>query len=355
MDAVDLFDNSLSDRQKSQTIEYFAEIFGGLKENTFLAYDSDLLIYRQFCKDRNVLMVSTDPQVAYETVRDYLKFLFEKGNNKYTIQRRLNTVSLLFKVTETYNPIAENANFAAIRKNMMANLSGQQKQATPVDGSILAIINEHFVPEKLVDVRDQAMVNCMFDGLLRSSETINMEFGDINEVDNNVLLPESKSDKEKRGTTRFLSDTSIAMVQEWKSLSGIELEPDGPIWRQMTPKGESLLENSQSVIKKAQEQDKERAPLVISRISHYRAIKRLLEKALKDSGQSTSGFSSHSMRVGAAVEMAKHGISTNVIARTGGWKSETMVLRYIRGLDARDSGTAIIAKKMNRWSKARPS
>ena len=45
-----IFDDSLTALQISETNEYFRDVFSNQPSNTYLAYDSDLIIYRQFCE-----------------------------------------------------------------------------------------------------------------------------------------------------------------------------------------------------------------------------------------------------------------------------------------------------------------
>jgi integrase/recombinase XerD len=51
-------------------------------------------------------------------------------------------------------------------------------------------------------------------------------------------------------------------------------------------------------------------------------------------------YSGHSLRVGAAQDMAAVGIGTAAVLQAGGWKDERMVRRYIRKLGALEGGMA---------------
>ena len=51
-------------------------------------------------------------------------------------------------------------------------------------------------------------------------------------------------------------------------------------------------------------------------------------------------LSGHSMRVGAAVDMAENGIDLVPIMHAGGWKSPSMVVRYTQQIDLLKSGMA---------------
>jgi site-specific recombinase XerD len=324
-----IFDESLSELQISETNEYFRDVFSNQPTNTFLAYDSDLIIYRQFCESHGHMMVSADPVKMKAAIRGFFDWQLQKNNSKYTISRRLNTISIMLGVVNVYNPIQKHHLFKEYKKTKFKQLSGQQKQAKPIDGEMLESINDSFTGTRPVDARDMAMINCMFDGLLRRSEIINMRLVDIDRDENAIFLPESKTDKENRGSYRFISDTSIAMVNDWVN----QWEPgtfqqSDYLWRPMSPKGTSLL--------------KSKGPL------SGRSINKMIRKTVNTTLGNSSGYSSHSMRVGMAIEMAKNDVPTSRIAQAGGWKSEQMVLKYIRHLHVKDSGAADVAKAMSR-------
>jgi hypothetical protein len=59
-------------------------------------------------------------------------------------------------------------------------------------------------------------------------------------------------------------------------------------------------------------------------------------------------ISGHSSRVGAAQDMARHGLELPAIMQSGGWKTATMVARYTARLDARRSGAAKLAVLQDR-------
>ena len=332
-----LFDNSLSQHQVDETIRYFTRVFANQPVNTLLACDSDLIIYRTFCEQTNRSMVSNDTKVMRDSVWEFFEKQVNNGNSKYTIARRLNTISLMLDVVGVFNPVSQDQLFRQHKANVFKTLSGVQKQAAPIDGDLLSLINETYIPERLVDQRDLAMVNVMFDGLLRRSEIMKMRLMDIDRKANSLFLPDSKTDKDKKGTHRFISDTSIAMIDDFVSEfpAGTFLDHEY-LWRPMSPKGTSLIQVRDG------EQPKPLSPRAINKF-----ISRVITKTLGDT-EKAKGFSSHSLRVGMAIEMAKNNVPTNKIAEAGGWKSEAMVLKYIRHLLPSQSGAADVAKVLGR-------
>ena len=79
---------------------------------------------------------------------------------------------------------------------------------------------------------------------------------------------------------------------------------------------------------------------------HPYTVTRTIKKIAKTAGfddEVVANISSHSMRIGAAVDMAEHGVDLIPIMQAGGWKSAEMVLRYTEQIDIRRSGMARLA------------
>ena len=73
------------------------------------------------------------------------------------------------------------------------------------------------------------------------------------------------------------------------------------------------------------------------------SVGRVLKERAGDAGLDKSivaKLSGHSMRVGAAQDMAAAGIDLGAIMHVGGWKSPEMVMRYIEHMDVQKSGMA---------------
>ena len=73
------------------------------------------------------------------------------------------------------------------------------------------------------------------------------------------------------------------------------------------------------------------------------SVVRILKERARIAGLDKSvvaKLSGHSMRVGAAQDMAAAGIDLGAIMHAGGWKSPDMVMRYIEHMDVQKSGMA---------------
>ena len=76
--------------------------------------------------------------------------------------------------------------------------------------------------------------------------------------------------------------------------------------------------------------------VVIDRRLSVTTVKRIIKTSAKDAGLPKSevdAFSGHSLRVGAAQDLLRRGVSTANIMRAGGWKSISVLARYLENAD----------------------
>jgi integrase len=131
-----------------------------------------------------------------------------------------------------------------------------------------------------------------------------------------LLVRRSKSDQLGEGRLAYVSPETVALLSTWLSRAGVS---DGSLFR--------ALQNGR----------------VLGRAMHQLRVNRIL-KALAEVAGCTSSvtdqLSGHSMRVGAAQDMAAHGIELIAIMQSGGWKSPEVAARYVRSLAVSRSGMA---------------
>lgn len=161
-------------------------------------------------------------------------------------------------------------------------------------------------------LRDAAMIAIISDGLLRVSELVAINVADLEaEGANTLTLRRSKSDPNGLGAVVFLSNRTMAQVQDWQEAADIA---DGPLFRKVSRSGrvgaERLTERSARRILKT------RAALV---------------------GVATS---SHGFRVGSAQDLAKAGASIVEMQLAGRWKDAKMPARYARATEARSGAVS---------------
>ena len=150
----------------------------------------------------------------------------------------------------------------------------------------------------IAGLRDSAMIRLMSDCLLRISEGVAVNCGDVSNV---LKVRHSKTDQERKGATLYICEDTRAVIAEYREQAGIER---GALFRRIR-RGDVVT---------GQRLTTEGARL---------AIKRWAEKA------KIKGFiSGHSMRVGSAVELVKRNVSDAELRVAGRWKDNRMPSHY---------------------------
>jgi len=178
---------------------------------------------------------------------------------------------------------------------------------------------------KVKDIRDTALILIGFSGMFRRAELIGLLLSDLTETKEGfvVLLRHSKTDQLGRGRQVGIPRASIdktfrtfetEMVCPVKALSAwiATLKEHGitrgPIFRHVDKAG-TIGENL-----------------------HARSISRILKYHAEKAGIDPTLVSGHSLRAGAATELAIRGVDLWKVQQQGGWKdTRQLIERYIRG------------------------
>lgn len=286
--------------------------------NTKRAYISDMNDYEQFCFRFGYPTITPDFELTKKTMRHYIEDLALSDLKRATIERRISTLSTIFRIMEMPNPMTVSEVFA---KEVALTLRGKhkaQRQAKPLRIEDLEYINENFKINKLKDLRDLMVLNFLFSGLLRGAELAKIEHINISARDNTLFIPVRKNDQDGKGGYCYLSDKCIELYERWKKESGTMR---GYVFR-VIKRGGNVQENN----------------------IEYRSVYNIVRDVLTRCGMDAEGYSTHSGRVGSVVSMAEAGISNIDIQLSGGWTDPKMPARYAEQVNTKRTG---IAKLMN--------
>jgi integrase/recombinase XerD len=164
-------------------------------------------------------------------------------------------------------------------------------------------------PEHLPGLRDRVLIGLGYDTLCRSSELVDLlveDLVDLPDGTGQVLVRHSKADPFGRGEVAFISAPTMADVRAWLDGAGLGR---GPILRRFF-RG-SVVGKRMNVF-------------TVSKI-----VKAAAERAGVEPGL-VAGLSSHSLRIGAAQDLAIAGRSMVEIMRAGRWKHLDAVALYVR-------------------------
>ena len=201
----------------------------------------------------------------------------------------------------------------------------RQRQAEGLTRSLLERLLKA-AGNTLIDARNRALLSCAYDTLLRRSELVAVEVGDlVVEGDGaaTVLVRRSKSDPEGEGAQAFVARDTVGLLREWLARSGVR---EGKLFRSLN-RG------------------------VVGERLHAGEVSRVFKKMARDAriaGNVVKYISGHSTRVGCTQDMVAHNIGTDAILNAGRWKTPAMVNLYAQRLSARRSGAAQLARLQQR-------
>ena len=337
-------------RHREAADNYFSDIFSLLPENTQRAYKSDLKQYYDFCFLNDLPGLTPDMDATEESIRAYVLAMCESQLSHNTIVHRMATLSKFMAVAKFPNPLKQSEYLRDFIKLQMKahDIYARANQAPALRLKDLEDINNNVIPDTLLDIRDLAMINMMFDGLLRSDEVAQVQLKHIDYKMNKLLVPASKTDQSGEGSLRYISNTTLSYVSDYISEANIDRKTKlekpkddqtrinkGVLFRGISPKGTTMLPYDESVTRLAQMQKLDYKNI-------YRSIKRITAK-----GQIEIPVSGHSLRVGAAVTMAENNIPAKKIQQSGNWKGPQMVDRYTEQANV-GNGMSEIADIFNR-------
>lgn len=340
-----------TDTYKREVNRYFSDIFIKLPRNTQRAYISDFNEFAVFC-EQHQLSGFTDSMANNEVcIKAYVACLCESPLAYRTIKRRLSALSKFLKIAQLPNPIVQSV---YLRDFIKLSLVENQKyalsehQATALTLDLLEKINEAIIPDTLLEMRDLAIVNLMFDGLLRADELVRVKVEHINKRNNALLVVTSKSDQAGQGSYRYISNSTISMIDEYINEANYDVinkcvrSPKDPrrinsgiLFRRVSNRGHALLPYDEEQTGKSAQ--------VLEYSSIYRVWKRIAKLAgIKEN------ITPHSGRVGGAVSLAEDGATLPELQLAGGWASPEMPGHYSRQANVNRGGMAKLARKNQR-------
>ena len=153
----------------------------------------------------------------------------------------------------------------------------------------------------LTGLRDAAMIRLMSDCLLRISEVVAVNIGDLK--DKTLTVHASKSDQEGNGETLYVCNATRNVLTQYRETAGISR---GALFRHIR-RGDHIQPTR----------------------LHPHSARRIIKKRAADAG--VGGFTSgHSLRVGSAVSLAQAGATVVDMQVAGRWKSSQMPAHYAK-------------------------
>ena len=299
---------------------YFEAAGGAFSHNTERALRADVQAFEVWCRRHLKAAFPASPDTVAAFVDD-----MAGSKTPATVRRYVSSIAALHKALRQPNPL-DNASVRFALQRMHRRRGRRQAQ---VQGLTWPLRNRllEAAGDRLIDVRDRALLAVGYDTMLRRSELVSLEVTDLLEdIDGTatLLVRSGKTDPDGRGAMLYLARDTVQMVNAWLDRSG---GGAGRLFRSVRKDGTV-----------GEQLDASQVP---------RIYKRMARRAgLPDEVVDT--LAGHSTRVGAVQDMIACGIELPAILQSGRWKSARMVQRYGERLLARRSGAAQLAERQQR-------
>ena len=230
----------------------------------------------------------------------YITTLHSQGKSPSTISQAVAAVKWMSQKqgVEVVGELTR-ATLAGIRRD------GKDRGRGQVDGltwSVVERVTAFSESDKtLAGLRDSAMIRLMSDCLLRISEVVAVNCGDLK--DKTLRVRASKTDQEGRGEVLYVTSDTRRVINRYKKRAEITR---GALFRSVR-RGDHIQK---------------------SRLTS-RGARNIIKKRAEDAG--VDGFiSGHSLRVGSAVSLAQAGATVVDMQVAGRWKSSQMPAHYAK-------------------------
>jgi len=274
-------------------------IQAGVSENTLRAYRRALETLENWLMlEKHVFRVDhLDDQI----LATYLTHLYESGKSPSTIAQAVAAVKWQAKNLNRSDMVG------AITQRTLAGIrrEGKERGRGQVDGltwqDVERVCSFAEASRTLAGLRDSALINLMSDCLLRISEAVAVNVGDIK--GSTLRIKSSKTDQEGVGESLYICEPTQRVIKRYLQESEIER---GALFRRV--RFGQHLGTGRLTTRGARD-----------------AIKRWAAEA------GVKGFiSGHSLRVGSAVSLARAGATVVDMQTAGRWKSADMPAHYAK-------------------------
>ena len=282
---------------KSLELETLKNLRNSKSSNTLRAYQSDYRDFGAFCAKNGFQSLPTQPKI----LALYLTHL--STSSKYsTLKRRLASISVIHKIKghyiDTKHPVIIE-NLMGIKRSKGSN----QKSKKPILINDLKLIIKAITQSnenEIRKIRDGAIILIGFSGGFRRSELVNIEYEDVEFVEEGVkiFVKRSKTDQSGEGMTKaipYFDNKEFCPVNSLKNWINSINSKQGKIF-DISDKGVALI------------------------IKKYATL----------AGLDSYKYAGHSLRSGFATSTAESGAEERDIMAMTGHKTTQMVRRYIK-------------------------
>ena len=306
--------------QGDQLASYFEAVRGAFSSNTERALRADVEIFASWCRQHVLAALPAGDATVVAFIDDMAGV-----KTPATVRRYVSSIATLHKALWQTNPMESAVVKLALQR--MHRLRGRRQ--AQVQGLTWPLRNRLLEApgDRLIDVRNRALLAVAYDTMLRRSELVSLQVSDLLvEIDESatLLVRSGKTDPDGRGALLYLARDTVKLLQQWLEAGGFG---EGRLFRSVRKDG--------TVKKKL---DPSQVPRIYKRMARRAGLPDDIVDAL----------AGHSTRVGPVQDMIACGIELPAILQSGRWKTTRMVQRYGERLLARRSGAAQLAERQQR-------
>ncbi len=282
---------------KTLELETIKNLKNSKANNTVRAYEADFRDFTVFCIKHGLQHLPTEPKI----LSIYLTHL-SKTNKFSTLKRRIASIKVIHKMKGHYldskHPIIMENLLGIKRINGSYQLSKKPLLIRDLK-QILNVIDEKEINE-LKRIRNKSLILLGFSGGFRRSELVNIEYDDLEFVEEGlkILIKRSKTDQIGEGNIKaipYFSNTKYCPVNKLRDWIKYKNINSGNIY-EISDKSVSLI------------------------IKKYAIL----------AGLDPNKYGGHSLRSGFATAAAEAGAEERNIMAMTGHKTTQMVRRYIK-------------------------
>lgn len=311
---------------------------GSVSPNTWRAQKTRWAYWRQWMKRAGVPALNPPLHAIEGCLREAMTHW-----RASTLKSFVTFVGLMHQLAGVTNPFATpsgRALWRSILREVIKRCDGFERQAVPLTYNLLRPVLKWLDTQTTpIAIRNAAILSAGYDMLARSAELIALRIEDIrwhHDGSAAVLIRRSKTDPlGEGGAWAFWRPSTVERVRRWLQLLG---NPEkGYLWRALRGR-----RGDRGWLPGIEPRDMRHGNDITGVIRT--SIRLYQERTGQWQGPDYLSFSSHSLRVGAAQDLASAGISDAGIAQAGRWRSYRTMLRYIRHLRPGQGGMATLAR-----------
>jgi integrase len=278
-----------------------------MAKNTIRAYDRQWRQFITWCVLHGLEALPADGKA----VALYLAYQDSKGLSVATMQQGLAAIGKAHRKAD--HPVPGGTALEDTWKGLRRKRgTAPKRKARPVEAKDLRKMLKALEGDRLIDIRDRALLLLGFAGAFRRSELAGLRCEDLEFKDEGVVvtLGRTKTDQEGKGRQVGIPKTlgkglhPVEALVLWQRSSGVE---DGPLFQSIDRHG-NLGWRSMS----------------------DRSIARIVKRAAERAGLDASKISGHSLRAGLVTSAAKAGKNLAAIMAQTGHRSTETVIGYVR-------------------------